>query len=166
MRTLAALRYLLICGGLSSLLSCADIGNQKPGPAPVEGGKSGKQIYKAYPGSVRPASDLARILLDDIMYATVDGLGVDVIDYKEMRLLPGVHTVEMTFRRGGSEVDRYSKRKPDARIAAELLAGHSYHLCWSHSDPRSGKFRSNWYYFWIEDTSSKEIVGTPASHEH
>lgn len=85
------LRSMLILGLLSSLSACLLIPEDRLHQALNAKEQSGHQIYKLYPGSTKPLSDLAVVAMGDVLSASIDGLNVSATDYQEIHLLPGQH---------------------------------------------------------------------------
>jgi hypothetical protein len=152
---LSALRCTLLLGLVSGLTGCLVIPEDQTYQSLVESEKSGRQIYKLYPGKHRPASELAVVLLNDIPSVSVDGLSVFKTDYQEIHLLPGPHTLAWRKVFGFSVMVEPSMMK-EAELALEagLKAGHAYKLFADRTTGHGYRF-----YFWIEDAASGEVIG-------
>jgi len=150
-----ALKSVFIVGLLSSLSGCLLIPEDRLHRALNEKEQSGHQIYKLYPGSARPLSDLAVVAIGDVPSANIDGLNVSATDYQEIHLLPGQHM--LAWRKGfgfSVMVEPAMMKVAEMAIAVELQAGHVYRLFADRTYGTGYKF-----YFWIEDTADGKVIG-------
>jgi hypothetical protein len=149
------LRCTLMLGLVSGLVGCLVIPEDKTYQSLVESEKSGRQIYKLYPGKQRPASELAVAHLNDIPSVTVDGLSVLKTDYQEIHLLPGRHALAWRKVFGFSVmVEPPIMKEEELAIEVGLKAGHSYKLFADRTTGNGYRF-----YFWVEDVASGEVIG-------
>lgn len=149
------LRLVLVVGLLPSLAGCLVIPEDKTYQALVEEEKSSRQVYKLYPGSVRPASELAIVQVNDVPSATVDGLGVSKTDYQEVHVLPGRHTLAWRKQFGFSVmVEPEMLKQASLTVGVDLQAGHAYKLFADRTYGTGYRF-----YFWLEDAASRAVVG-------
>ena len=117
--------------------------------------KSGRQIYKLYPGNARPQSGISVVTVGDVPFATIDGLSVNATDYQEIHLLPGLHT--LAWRKGfgfSVMVEPSMMKMAETVVSVELLAGHAYKLFADRTHGAGYRF-----YFWVEDMADGKVVG-------
>lgn len=148
-------RLALVVGLLPSLAGCLVVPEDKTYQALVAEEKSSRQVYKLYPGSVRPTNELAIVLINDIPFATVDGFGVSKTDYQEVHVLPGRHSLAWRQQFGFSVmVEPAMLKEASLSIAVDLQAGHVYKLFADRTYGTGYRF-----YFWLEDAASRALVG-------
>ncbi|NTV95594.1 MAG: hypothetical protein HGA75_09285 [Thiobacillus sp.] len=154
-QALVLARLALVVGLLPSLAGCLVIPEDKTYQALVEEEKSSRQVYKLYPGSVRPANELAILLINDVASATVDGFGVSKTDYQEVHVLPGRHALAWRQQFGFSVmVEPALLKEASLAVAVDLQAGHVYKLFADRTYGTGYRF-----YFWLEDAASRAVVG-------
>lgn len=150
-----ALKSILVLGLLLNLSGCLLIPEDRLHQALIAKEKSGPQIYKLYPGSAKPLSDLAIVAIGDVSSASIDGLNVSATDYQEIHLLPGRHL--LAWRKGfgfSVMVEPAMTKVAEATITVELQAGHVYQLLADRTYGTGYKF-----YFWIEDAADGKVIG-------
>ncbi len=149
------LRCLLVLGLVSGLTGCLVVPEDQTYQSLIESEKSGRQIYKLYPGKQRPSNELAVVFLNDIPSVSVDGLSVFKTDYQEIHLLPGRHALAWRKVFGFSVmVEPTMMKEAELALEAGLNAGHTYKLFADRTTGQGYRF-----YFWIEDVASGEVIG-------
>ena len=150
-----ALKTVLVLGLLSSLSACLLIPEDRLHQALNAKEQSGHQIYKLYPGSARPLSDVAVVAMGDVPSASIDGLNVSATDYQEIHLLPGQHMLAWRKSFGFSVmVEPAMTKVAEMTIAVELQAGHVYRLFADRTYGTGYRF-----YYWIEDAADGKVIG-------
>lgn len=151
----AALLATLSVALLPNLAGCLMVVEDKGYQALVAEEKSGRQVYKLYPGITRPLSDLAIVLINDIPTTVIDGLTVAKTDYQEIHLLPGPHTLSWRKQFAFSVMVEPTMSKEAAlTLAVDLQAGHTYKLFAERTYGTGYQL-----YFWIEDVANGKAIG-------
>ena len=147
--------HLMALGLAACLGGCLLVPEDKTYQALTAQEKSTQQVYKLYPGSKRPPSELAILLMGDVPSANVDGLEVQKTDYQSIHLLPGTHDLSWRKTFGFSVmVEPAMIKTAEHTVSVDLQAGHTYKL---FADRTYGtNYR---LYFWVQDIASGNVIG-------
>jgi hypothetical protein len=111
--------------------------------------------YKLYPGKHLQEHEIAKVSLEDVDFAIIDGLSVATSDYQHVHLLPGKHRIRWGEGFHFSvmvEPSMYDEAEHEVEV--NLLAGHTYKL---YADRTTG--HDYQFYFWIQDAETGEVIG-------
>lgn len=113
------------------------------------------QVYKLYPGKIRPDSELVTLKFgDEVRELVIDGMKVRRSDYGERKIIPGRHEISW-----GAEfmvsvmVNASGWAETSTTKVVDLEAGHSYAI---NADRTTG--HGYQMYVWIEDAETGEVV--------
>jgi len=116
---------------------------------------SSDQVYKLYPGKIRPDSEVATLKFGPRVHEfIIDGMKVRRSDYGEIKINEGRHEISW-----GAEfmvsvmVNASGWDETSATKMVEFVAGHSYTV---NADRTTG--HGYQMYLWIEDAETGEVV--------
>jgi len=140
-----------------SLLAVAFLSGCYVGPdAPILSYLSDSEthIYKLYPGSELPESEIVKIDLTDAYYTVIDGFNVGRSDYQQVYILPGKHEILWgKWFAFSVMVEPSMWGKGEGSAVVDLKAGHTYELYADRTYGHGYKL-----YFWIQDADSQEVI--------